>query len=70
MPAHGPALSRGIGLLWLVAVDVYRTILHSRGRHRLLIRVGPLLLPGIVATLVAAVWSARELRHGPIPGMV
>jgi hypothetical protein len=71
----------GIGLLGLVALDIYRTILHSRGRsgpvsealiravwrlvrgaafrrsrldrHRLLNHVGPLLLPTIVATLVA-----------------
>ena len=71
----------GIGLLGLVALDIYRTILNSRGRsgpvselltrsiwrlvrgaafhrsrlgrHRLLNHVGPLLLPEIVATLVA-----------------
>jgi hypothetical protein len=71
----------GIGLLGLVVLDIFRTILHSRGRsgpvtealtravwrlvrgvafrrsrlglHRLLNHVSPLLLPGIVATLVA-----------------
>jgi hypothetical protein len=70
----------GIGLLGLVALDIYRTILHSRGRsgpitetltrgvwrlmraiafrrsrpgrNGLLNHVGPLLLPGIVETLV------------------
>jgi hypothetical protein len=83
----------GIGLLGLVAQDVYRTILHSRGRsgpvtealtravwrlgrsaafrrsrpgrHRLLSHVGPLLLPGIVATLVALIILGYALLYWP-----
>ena len=83
----------GIGLLGLVAFDIYRTILHSRGRsgpvtealtravgrlvrgvafrrsrlgrHRLLNHVGPLLLPGIVATLVALLILGYALVYWP-----
>ena len=83
----------GAGLLGLVAVDIYRTILHSRGRsgpvtealtravwrlardaafrrsrtgrHRLLNHVGPLLLPGIVATLVALIILGFALLYWP-----
>jgi hypothetical protein len=83
----------GIGLLGLVAFDIYRTILHSRGRsgpvtealtrvvwplvrgaafrrsrlgrHRLLNHVGPLLLPGIVATLVALLILGYSLVYWP-----
>ena len=83
----------GIGLLGLVALDIYRTILHSRGRsgpvtealtravwrlvrgvafrrsrlgrHRLLNHVGPLLLPGIVATLVALLILGYALVYWP-----
>jgi hypothetical protein len=77
----------GVGLFGLVALDIYRTILHSRARsgpvtetltravwrlvraaafrrsrparHQLLNHVGPLLLPGIVATLVALLRRRR-----------
>jgi hypothetical protein len=92
-----------IGLLGLAALDIYRTILHSRGhsglvtealtravcdwgrdvafrrsrlvgRYRLLNHIGPLLLPGIVATLFCkrltkytvdddASWSRDMLFH-------
>jgi hypothetical protein len=83
----------GIGLLGLVALDIYRTILHSRGRsgpvtealtravwrlgrsvafrrprlgrHRLLNHIGPLLLPGIVATLVALLILGYALVYWP-----
>jgi hypothetical protein len=83
----------GIGLLGLVALDIYRTILHSRGRsgpvtealtrtvwrlargvafrcsrsrrHRLLNHCGPLLLPGIVATLVALLIIGYALLYWP-----
>ncbi|HXM03441.1 MAG TPA: potassium channel family protein [Chthoniobacterales bacterium] len=83
----------GAGLLGLVAVDIYRTILHSRGhsgpvtetltrtvwrlaravafhrsrpgRHQLLNHVGPLLLPGIVATLVALIILGFALLYWP-----
>jgi hypothetical protein len=83
----------GIGLLGLVAVDIYRTILHSRGRsgpitetltrgvwrltraiafrrarpgrHELLNHVGPLLLPGIVATLVMLLILGYALIYWP-----
>jgi hypothetical protein len=83
----------GIGFLGLVGFDIYRTILHSRGRsglitealtravwrltrgaafrrsrqgrHRLLNHVGPLLLPGIVATLVALLILGYALLYWP-----
>ena len=83
----------GIGFLGLVGLDIYRTILHSRGRsglvtealtravwrltrgaafrrsrlgrHRLLNHVGPLLLPGIVATLVALLILGYALLYWP-----
>ena len=83
----------GISLLGLVALDIYRTILHSRGRsgsvtealtravwrlargaafrrsrpgrHRLLNHVGPLLLPGIVATLVTLLILGYALLYWP-----
>jgi Ion channel len=83
----------GCGLLGLVAVDIYRTILHSRGRsgpvtetvtrtvwrlarsaafrrsrpgrHQLLNHVGPLLLPGTVATLVALIILGFALLYWP-----
>ena len=83
----------GVGLLGLVALDIYRTILHSRGRsgpvtetltravwrvvravafrrsrparHQLLNHVGPLLLPGIVATLVALIILGFALLYWP-----
>jgi Ion channel len=83
----------GIGLLGLVALDIYRTILHSRGRsgpvtealtravwrlvrsvafrrsrlgrHRLLNHIGPLLLPGIVATLVTLLILGYALVYWP-----
>jgi hypothetical protein len=83
----------GAGLLGLVALDIYRTILHSRGRsgpvtetlirtvwrlargaafrrsrpgrHRLLNHVGPLLLPGTVATLVALIILGYALLYWP-----
>ena len=83
----------GIGFLGLVGLDIYRTILHSRGRsglvtealtravwrltrgaafrrsrlgrHRLLNHVGPLLLPGIVATLVTLLILGYALLYWP-----
>jgi len=83
----------GVGLLGLVALDIYRTILHSRGRsgpvtetltravwrvvraaafrgsrparHQLLNHVGPLLLPGIVAKLVALIILGFALLYWP-----
>ena len=83
----------GVGLLGMVALDIYRTILHSRGRsglitevltrgvwrlvrgiafrrsrsgrHRLLSHVGPLLLPGIVATLVVLLILGYALLYWP-----
>ncbi|MBV9642365.1 MAG: two pore domain potassium channel family protein [Verrucomicrobia bacterium] len=83
----------GTGLLGLVVVDVFRTILHSRGRsgpvtealtrafwrlvrsaafgrsrvvrHRLLSYVGPLLLPGTVATLVTLLILGYSLLYWP-----
>jgi hypothetical protein len=83
----------GIGLLGLVALDIYRTILHSSGRsgpvtealtrvvwrlgrdvafrrsrlarHRLLNHIGPLLLPGTVATLVALLILGYALVYWP-----
>src|SRR6476660_9339365 len=83
----------GIGLLVLVGLDIYRTILNSRGhsgpdtemltrsvwrlvrgtafhrsrggRHQLLNHVGPLLLPGIVATLVALLILGYALLYWP-----
>jgi hypothetical protein len=83
----------GVGLLGLVTLDIYRTILHSRGRsglitevltrgvwrlirglafrrsraarHRLLSHVGPLLLPGIVATLVVLLILGYALIYWP-----
>jgi hypothetical protein len=83
----------GTGLLVLVVVDVFRTILDSRGRsgpitealtrsswrlvrsaafrrsrgvrHRLLSYVGPLLLPGTVATLVALLIVGYSLLYWP-----
>ena len=83
----------GAGLLGLVALDIYRTILHSRGRlgpvtealiravwrlargaafrrsrpsrHHLLNHVGPLLLPGTVATLVALIILGYALLYWP-----
>ena len=83
----------GIGLLGLVGLDIYRTILNSRGhsgpvtemltrsvwrlvrsaafhrsrpgRHQLLNHVGPLLLPGIVATLVAFLILGYALLYWP-----
>jgi hypothetical protein len=83
----------GVALLGLVALDIYRTILHSRGRsglvtealtrtvwrlvrgvafrrsrlgrHRLLNHIGPLLLPGIVATLVALLILGYALVYWP-----
>jgi hypothetical protein len=83
----------GIGLVGLVVVDIYRTILHSRGRsglitetltrgvwrlmramafrrsrpgrHRLLNHIGPLLLPGIVATLVVLLILGYALIYWP-----
>jgi Ion channel len=76
-----------------VALDIYRTILHSRGRsgpvtetltrtvwrltravafrrsrsvrHQLLNHVGPLLLPGIVASLVALIILGFALLYWP-----
>jgi len=76
-----------------VALDIYRTILHSRGRsglitealtrtvwrlvrgvafrrsrlgrHRLLNHIGPLLLPGIVTTLVALLILGYALVYWP-----
>jgi hypothetical protein len=81
------------GLLGLVALDIYRTVLHSRGssgpvtealiravwrlaraaafrrsrpgRHYLLNHVGPLLLPGTVATLVALIILGYALLYWP-----
>jgi hypothetical protein len=86
----------GLGLLGLVAFDVYGTILHARGRsgpvsealtrsiwrlaramafhrprasrHRLLNGVGPLLLHGLVTTLVALLiigYAFLYLPHMP-----
>jgi hypothetical protein len=83
----------GAGLLGLVALDIYRTILHSHGRsgpvteafiravwrlargaafrrarprrHHLLNHVGPLLLPGTVATLVALIILGYALLYWP-----
>ena len=83
----------GIAFLGLVGLDIYRTILHSRGRsglvtealtravwrltrgaafrrsrlgrHRLLNHVGPLLLPGIVTTLVALLILGYTLLYWP-----
>jgi hypothetical protein len=83
----------GVSLLGLVSLDVYFTILHSRGRsgpvtemlirvvwrlargaafrrsrqgrHRLLNHVGPLLLPGTVATLVGLIITGYALLYFP-----
>ena len=83
----------GIALLGLMGLDIYRTILHSRGRsgfitetlthtvwrlvrgvafgrsrlgrHRLLNPIGPLLLPGIVTTLVALLILGYALVYWP-----
>src|ERR1700722_13564403 len=83
----------GVALLGLVTLDIYRSILHSRGRsglitevltrgvwrllrglafrrsraarHRLLSHVGPLLLPGIVATLVVLLILGYALIYWP-----
>jgi len=83
----------GIVLLGLVALDVYGTILHSRGRsgpvtealtrgawrvaraaafrcsrpgrHRLLNHVGPMLLPGLVVSLVMLLILGYALLYLP-----
>ena len=83
----------GVSLLGLVALDIYRTILHSHGRsgpvtevlipavwrlalgaafrrsrpgrHHLLNRVGPLLLPVTVATLVTLIILGYALLYWP-----
>jgi hypothetical protein len=83
----------GVLLLCIVALDIYRTILHSRGksglvtealarivwrlaraaafrrsragRHQLLNHVGPLLMPGVVATLVILIILGFALLYWP-----
>ena len=87
------ATALGAGLLGLAALDIYRTLLQSRGRsgpvtealtrgvwrltraaafrlsrpgrHRLLNRVGPLLLPALVTVLVTLIIAGYALLYGP-----
>ena len=92
--AHLLSTAAGIGLLGLVAYDVYATILHSRARagpigehlnrsvwrlargvafrfsrprrHAILNAIGPLLLPGLVATFILSLMLGYALIYWPL----